>query len=127
MWRLTCLTFAILCNIARSFPLQSNLILSARSAALPSSSRWSSGNGGGIGGEGSEDMAFRALRTDQSAADKPFVVPSLTSEDVIVPEGSAGNPCIIKVLGVGGGGGNAVNRYDGSWSFFIAWRYALFS
>ena len=26
-----------------------------------------------------------------------------------MPEGSA-NPCVIKVLGVGGGGGNAVNR-----------------
>uniref|UniRef100_A0A7S2XJI3 Cell division protein FtsZ n=1 Tax=Attheya septentrionalis TaxID=420275 RepID=A0A7S2XJI3_9STRA len=29
---------------------------------------------------------------------------------VIMPEGGAGSPCVIKVLGVGGGGGNAVNR-----------------
>jgi len=28
----------------------------------------------------------------------------------IVPEGGLGSPCIIKVLGVGGAGGNAVNR-----------------
>jgi len=29
---------------------------------------------------------------------------------VIVPEDGFGSPCVIKVLGVGGGGGNAVNR-----------------
>lgn len=29
---------------------------------------------------------------------------------VILPEGGLGSPCVIKVLGVGGGGGNAVNR-----------------
>jgi len=29
---------------------------------------------------------------------------------VIMPEGGLGSPCVIKVLGVGGGGGNAVNR-----------------
>ena len=32
-----------------------------------------------------------------------------TDEMVIVAEGS-GSPCRIKVIGVGGGGGNAVNR-----------------
>jgi len=31
-------------------------------------------------------------------------------EGVIMPENGLGNPCVIKVLGVGGGGGNAVNR-----------------
>ncbi|GMH64066.1 hypothetical protein TrRE_jg13018, partial [Triparma retinervis] len=40
---------------------------------------------------------------------EPFVVPPLEADDIIIPEGSA-NPCVIKVLGVGGGGGNAVNR-----------------
>jgi len=32
-----------------------------------------------------------------------------TEGGVIMPEGGA-NPCVIKVLGIGGGGGNAVNR-----------------
>lgn len=32
-----------------------------------------------------------------------------TDGGVIMPEGGA-NPCVIKVLGIGGGGGNAVNR-----------------
>jgi len=32
-----------------------------------------------------------------------------TQGGVIMPEGGA-NPCVIKVLGIGGGGGNAVNR-----------------
>ncbi|KAL3766377.1 hypothetical protein ACHAW5_000916 [Stephanodiscus triporus] len=36
-------------------------------------------------------------------------VPFQTDGGVIMPEGGA-NPCVIKVLGVGGGGGNAVNR-----------------
>mmetsp|Transcript_18545 Transcript_18545/g.42404 ORF Transcript_18545/g.42404 Transcript_18545/m.42404 type:complete len:304 (-) Transcript_18545:936-1847(-) len=30
--------------------------------------------------------------------------------EIIIPEGSAASPCVIKVLGVGGGGSNAVNR-----------------
>jgi hypothetical protein len=34
---------------------------------------------------------------------------SITSKTIIEAEGS-GNPCRIKVIGVGGGGGNAVNR-----------------
>lgn len=40
----------------------------------------------------------------------PFVTNSLRSTvNVIEAEGS-GSPCRIKVIGVGGGGGNAVNR-----------------
>lgn len=35
--------------------------------------------------------------------------PFQTDGGVIMPEGGA-NPCVIKVLGIGGGGGNAVNR-----------------
>jgi cell division protein FtsZ len=30
--------------------------------------------------------------------------------DMTLPDGSQGNPCVIKVVGVGGAGGNAVNR-----------------
>lgn len=33
-----------------------------------------------------------------------------TDMGIISPEGGVGAPCVIKVLGVGGGGGNAVNR-----------------
>mmetsp|Transcript_10413 Transcript_10413/g.18851 ORF Transcript_10413/g.18851 Transcript_10413/m.18851 type:complete len:459 (+) Transcript_10413:34-1410(+) len=44
-----------------------------------------------------------------SGFESSFSVPPLTESDIIMPEGSA-NPCVIKVLGVGGGGGNAVNR-----------------
>jgi len=36
-------------------------------------------------------------------------MPFQTDGGVIMPEGGA-NPCVIKVLGIGGGGGNAVNR-----------------
>eukprot|EP00579_Thalassiosira_antarctica_P012605 CAMPEP_0201912338 /NCGR_PEP_ID=MMETSP0903-20130614/3037_1 /ASSEMBLY_ACC=CAM_ASM_000552 /TAXON_ID=420261 /ORGANISM="Thalassiosira antarctica, Strain CCMP982" /LENGTH=205 /DNA_ID=CAMNT_0048447281 /DNA_START=295 /DNA_END=909 /DNA_ORIENTATION=+ len=36
-------------------------------------------------------------------------LPFQTDGGVIMPEGGA-NPCVIKVLGIGGGGGNAVNR-----------------
>lgn len=36
-------------------------------------------------------------------------LPLQTDGGVIMPEGGA-NPCVIKVLGIGGGGGNAVNR-----------------
>jgi len=41
------------------------------------------------------------LPTAQGAAPSP--------QEIIIAEGSA-SPCVIKVLGVGGGGGNAVNR-----------------
>ncbi|GMH67671.1 hypothetical protein TrLO_g1952 [Triparma laevis f. longispina] len=60
-------------------------------------------------------VALKSSNYDQSSpasstsSSSTFVVPPLTSADVIMPEGSA-NPCVIKVLGVGGGGGNAVNR-----------------
>ena len=46
---------------------------------------------------------------DAGFAASSFTPPALTEQDIIMPEGSA-NPCVIKVLGVGGGGGNAVNR-----------------
>lgn len=46
---------------------------------------------------------------DAAFAASSFTPPALTEQDIIMPEGSA-NPCVIKVLGVGGGGGNAVNR-----------------
>ncbi|KAL3811943.1 hypothetical protein ACHAXA_007223 [Cyclostephanos tholiformis] len=39
----------------------------------------------------------------------PPMMPFQTDGGVIMPEGGT-NPCVIKVLGVGGGGGNAVNR-----------------
>jgi len=40
---------------------------------------------------------------------RAVVLMAATDEMVIVAEGS-GSPCRIKVIGVGGGGGNAVNR-----------------
>lgn len=38
-----------------------------------------------------------------------MVTPKTSPTDILLAEGS-GNPCRIKVIGVGGGGGNAVNR-----------------
>jgi len=35
---------------------------------------------------------------------------SLDSPDILIPDGGFGSPCVIKVIGIGGGGGNAVNR-----------------
>mmetsp|Transcript_3463 Transcript_3463/g.4822 ORF Transcript_3463/g.4822 Transcript_3463/m.4822 type:complete len:579 (+) Transcript_3463:61-1797(+) len=38
------------------------------------------------------------------------ISPGMLDNGIIMPEGGLGSPCVIKVLGVGGGGGNAVNR-----------------
>mmetsp|Transcript_9715 Transcript_9715/g.14441 ORF Transcript_9715/g.14441 Transcript_9715/m.14441 type:complete len:439 (-) Transcript_9715:18-1334(-) len=45
-----------------------------------------------------------------SSSEIPSINPFSLDDGVILPEGGLGSPCIIKVLGVGGGGGNAVNR-----------------
>lgn len=47
--------------------------------------------------------------TIQSQSPSTYNPPIETQGGAIMPEGGA-NPCVIKVLGVGGGGGNAVNR-----------------
>jgi len=52
-------------------------------------------------------------RKTQIASRRSFAIYSTnqnTDVGVIVPEDGFGSPCVIKVLGVGGGGGNAVNR-----------------
>lgn len=48
----------------------------------------------------------------ESTPDVYDIQPSNPNTDlgVIMPEQGLGSPCVIKVLGVGGGGGNAVNR-----------------
>lgn len=46
-----------------------------------------------------------AMGVGEGGGNAPFQ----TDGGVIMPEGGA-NPCVIKVLGIGGGGGNAVNR-----------------
>lgn len=35
---------------------------------------------------------------------------SSSGDDILLPKDGLGSPCVIKVLGIGGGGGNAVNR-----------------
>eukprot|EP00591_Stephanopyxis_turris_P009956 CAMPEP_0195507436 /NCGR_PEP_ID=MMETSP0794_2-20130614/887_1 /TAXON_ID=515487 /ORGANISM="Stephanopyxis turris, Strain CCMP 815" /LENGTH=516 /DNA_ID=CAMNT_0040634117 /DNA_START=90 /DNA_END=1640 /DNA_ORIENTATION=+ len=62
-----------------------------------------SGVGGGYGEDGEEDdVGWESTQARQEAI--------LNEEQAILPEGGLGSPCVIKVLGVGGGGGNAVNR-----------------
>lgn len=57
-------------------------------------------------GDGGSDGDGAGLGIDFGASN---VDPS-TDVGIIAPEGGVGAPCVIKVLGVGGGGGNAVNR-----------------
>ena len=47
--------------------------------------------------------------TSSSKPSTPFSPPSLQPDEFVTPEGMT-TPCVIKVLGIGGGGGNAVNR-----------------
>jgi len=60
-----------------------------------------------VGGEFSEDnsklVTEGVVNVDKVASKNEEV-------GFILPEGGMGSPCVIKVLGVGGGGGNAVNR-----------------
>lgn len=53
---------------------------------------------------------------DEALSPVTSTAPRITNSDpendigVLMPEEGLGSPCVIKVLGVGGGGGNAVNR-----------------
>ncbi|KAL3789022.1 hypothetical protein HJC23_008169 [Cyclotella cryptica] len=55
------------------------------------------------------DVASGAVSKSAGDTLKRESLPFQTDGGVIMPEGGA-NPCVIKVLGIGGGGGNAVNR-----------------
>uniref|UniRef100_A0A7S2S2C0 Plastid division protein FtsZ n=1 Tax=Eucampia antarctica TaxID=49252 RepID=A0A7S2S2C0_9STRA len=53
--------------------------------------------------------AFGGLGNCHSPLKSPSCLFS-SGDDILLPKDGLGSPCVIKVLGIGGGGGNAVNR-----------------